>query len=100
MSFINDIEKFNHLEIEKEQNKMENKYPDLTQQAIEVVDSTPDNEYPIRILQAYRENCNCKWATDTDGNCDNALFSIMNEHCEQRAKIPDEAIKLLIKNLN
>lgn len=78
---------------------MKNKYPDITQQAIEYVDGTPDKHYPIRILQAYRENCNCKWATNTTGECDNPLFELMNEHCDQRAKILDEAIKILRNNL-
>ena len=70
-------------------------WPELTQQPVEVIDGTPNDEYPIRILQAYRDNCNCRWSTDTDGNCDNALFAVMNQHCDERAKILDKAIAVL-----
>jgi len=73
------------------------KYPKLTHKFIEQVDATPDIKYPLRILQTYRENCNCKWSTDTQGNCDNELFKIMNEHTDQRAKILDKALEILKK---
>jgi hypothetical protein len=61
------------------------------------VDATPDDMYPLRILRAYRENCNSKFATDSEGNCDNVLFQIMNDHCDQRAKVLDKAIEILEK---
>lgn len=66
--------------------------PDLTQPVIQFIDATPDEDYPLRILKAYRENCNSRWATGTGGECDNLLFALMNEHAEQRAKILDKAI--------
>ena len=52
--------------------------------------------YTIRILKAYRENCNIKW-TDTTDNSEpiNPLLRLMNEHCDQRAKILDDALVLL-----
>ena len=34
--------------------------PDMTQEGLIHVNETPDNMYPIRILQTHRENCNCK----------------------------------------
>ena len=34
--------------------------PDLTQKTVKWIDATPNNEYPLRILRAYREDCNCK----------------------------------------
>ena len=38
-----------------------NKLPDLTQEQIRHVNATPDKEYPIRILKAYRKVKNlCK----------------------------------------
>jgi hypothetical protein len=77
--------------------KSKMKYPNLTQQQILYIDGTPNNEYPLRILKAYLENCNCRWATDSSGNCENELFKIMNEHCEQRAKILRKAINILEK---
>lgn len=67
------------------------KLPDLTQQPIEFVDGTPDKEYPLRILMAYRENCNCKWVT----NGPDPMLDEMNKKCDERAKILDEAIKVL-----
>jgi len=78
--------------------KKENKYnlPSLTQETILYVDSTPNNEYPLRILKAYRENCNSKWS----GNSDNPIFEIMNKHQDQRAKILDKTIEILEKELN
>ena len=61
------------------------------------VDATPDEGYPLRILRAYRENCNCKWASSTDGNEEglSPLCIVMNEACEKRAEILDRAIKKL-----
>lgn len=69
----------------------ENKLPPITQEAILGVDGTPNREYPLRILRAHRENCNCKWVSDSP----NPLFDVMNEMCDQRAKILDAAIKVL-----
>ena len=70
--------------------------PELTQQPILYVDGTPDKGYPLRILEAYRQECDCKWADTTDGEeTENPLLKMMNEHCEKRAEILDRAIKLL-----
>jgi hypothetical protein len=61
-----------------------------------ILDATPDKEYPLRILRAYRELCNCRWADTTDGGeTENPLLKLMNEHCEQREKILGEAIAKL-----
>ena len=62
--------------------------PKVTQEPLVHVDNTPDDGYPLRILRAHRENCNCKWASDKD----NPLINIMNEDCDKRAKILDKAI--------
>jgi hypothetical protein len=75
----------------------ENKFPELTQQPILIIDMTPNDELPLRILQAYRTNCNCNWATSSNGTCENPLFAIMNEHNKQRANILDNAILKLEK---
>ena len=70
--------------------------PPLTQQPVLSIDGTPDAEYPIRILQAYRENCNCMWADSTEGELPaNPLLRLMNEHNVYRAFILDEAIEIL-----
>lgn len=67
--------------------------PEISQQPIIHVDATPDENYPLRILRAYRENCNCEWVSDTD----NPLIDQMNKHCRQRAVILDAAIAVLEK---
>ena len=71
--------------------KEENKLPAVTQEVILGIDATPDKEYPLRILRAYRENCNCKWVTDKP----DLLFDKMNKDCDKRVKILDEAIGVL-----
>jgi len=68
-----------------------NKLPDLTQEPIRSISAVPDEEYPIRILKAYRENCNCRWG----GDLDNPLIKAMNEDCDKRAEILDKAIRTL-----
>ena len=73
--------------------------PELTKQPLFHVDMTPDNNLAIRILQAYRHNCNVKWATNSNGDCDNPLFKLMNDHNDQRAIILDKAIEILIKEI-
>jgi hypothetical protein len=73
---------------------------ELTKKPILYVDATPNEGYPLRILQAYRDDCDCNWATDTAGNCDNPLLELMNEHNQQRAEILDKAITILRKAQN
>ena len=70
--------------------------PPVTQEVIISVDVTPDREYPLRILKAYRDNCNCLWRTDSPG----PLFDYMNKkNNEKRTKILNEAIGILEKYL-
>ena len=72
------------------------KLPDMTQEALKHVNATPDNMYPIRILQAHRENCNCKWSNSaSEIETDNPLLKLMNEQNDERAKILDKAISIL-----
>jgi hypothetical protein len=70
------------------------KLPPLTQEPIQHVDATPDEDYPLRILRAYRANCDCQWASTSDGAM-NALCEMMNRTCEERAAILDRAIARL-----
>lgn len=72
--------------------KKRKELPDLSQQSVGFVDGTPDREYPLRILRAYRENCNCKWVTR--GKPD-PLLDAMNDTQVERAKLLDEAIRVL-----
>ncbi len=74
----------------------------LTQQPIEHIDGTPDNEYPLRILRAYRENCNCRWMFGTWDDEKNeyvepkdTIHSLMNQYQRERAELLDEAIRAL-----
>ena len=70
--------------------------PELTKQPVLYLDSTPDNDYPLRILQAYRQQCDCKWGDSSDGSePQNPLLKMMNEDCEKRAVILDKAITKL-----
>ena len=79
---------------------MKTKLPELTQQPVLYIDGTPDAGYVLRILRAYREGCNCRWADTTEGtDTENPLFKMMNEHCEQRAALLDKAITILEDNV-
>ena len=70
--------------------------PPVTQEPILHIDATPDDDYPLRILRAYRENCNVKWIAATTPS---SVCEAMNEMNDQRAKILDRAITLLEKAL-
>lgn len=75
------------------------KLPKITRQPILYVDETPDRNYVLRILRAYRENCNCQWSDTTEGTeTENPLLKMMNEHCEQRALLLDKAIAILTQD--
>lgn len=72
--------------------------PDLTQQPIIHVDETPDEDYPLRILRAYKQNCDCKWANTTgkgEVGIANEILRMMNECCDQRVELLDRAIAVL-----
>lgn len=58
------------------------------------VDGTPDGNYAIRILLAFRARCNEKWIIEGDTKA-KALYDAMNEHQDLRAKELDKAIALL-----
>jgi len=65
--------------------------------AFKHVDATPNDGLPIRILTAYREDCNLAWATTTDGTpSDSPLVASLNELQRQRASILDRALAALI----
>lgn len=67
--------------------------PDLTQQPIRHVEATPDGGYALRILQAYRANCDCRYKVE--GSVDSDVWDTVNEHQEQRAAELDKAIAVL-----
>lgn len=75
---------------------MKTQLPEISQEPVMHIDATPDEDYPLRILQAYRQHCDCRWTS----NLENALINEMNKACEQRAAILDKAIAMLEKALN
>ena len=62
---------------------------------IEKIDATPDPDYPLRILQAYRSHCAVRW-TMLDGSPPGPALQWMNQQSEQRAKLLDRAIATLL----
>ena len=76
--------------------------PEMTQESIMHIDSTPNDDYPLRILRAYKANCDVKWSDNTTSNENtkplNPLLQMMNDHCNERATILDDAIKVLENN--
>ena len=67
--------------------------PSLEPQPILHVDLTPDADLPLRILRAYRHNCDQMWLADPPGE----VWDIMNRDQLERAKLLDEAIATLEK---
>jgi len=63
---------------------------------VKYVDLTPDDELPIRILEAYRNDCNTRWETHGLKPNQSLLYDAMNEHQKQRAVILDKAISRLM----
>ena len=71
-------------------------FPEVLNQKPFLLDMTPDEELPLRILKAYRRDCNAKWASSGPGNT-HQIYDAMNEAQDQRASILDQAIKVLEK---
>ena len=72
------------------------KLPPMTGEPVIHVDATPDEGYPLRILRAHRQNCDCRWSdTYEGGDTENPLLRAMNEANDKRAAILDRAISVL-----
>jgi len=54
------------------------------------VDSTPDENYVFRILEAHLENCKVRWV-----GTNSELVQMMNETCEKREQLLKQAIEIL-----
>lgn len=65
--------------------------PEVTQDALLWIDATPNEDYPLRILRAYRQNCDCRWVSDEPSK----LVNLMNEDAQKRANLLDRAIAIL-----
>ena len=63
------------------------------------VNGTPDDSYPLRILQAYRINCDFRWEENIEGETTNLLLKMMNSQKEKRAEVLDKAIAKLSEDL-
>ncbi len=70
------------------------KFPEVLNQKPFILDMTPDEDLPLRILKAYRQDCNSKWAISGDGTS-SEIYDLMNDTQDQRASILDEAIYVL-----
>jgi len=66
--------------------------PKLTCELLLVVDMTPDSNLPLRILRAYRQNCDSMWEVHGFTEKQKLIYDEMNLHQIQRAMILDEAI--------
>ena len=71
------------------------KLPKISQEPMILIDATPNKDYPLRVLKAYRENCNCKWTS----NPDNPAIKQRNEDNDKRAVLLDKAINTLKRKL-
>ena len=72
----------------------------LTKQERIFVDATPDGNYALRILQAYRNDCDIEWSDNTAGlKISNPMLVELNRLQKERANELDKAMKKLIKPL-
>jgi hypothetical protein len=77
----------------RKEREMRFKFPQIEapNEPILHVDMTPDEDLPLRILRAYRSNCDCRWVAEPPS----PLWDAMNADQERRAKILDLAIAKL-----
>ena len=63
------------------------------------IDATPDDDYPLRILKAYRKDCDFRWSSTTNASATEVtvgpLMQALNEVQQKRAEILDRAIRIL-----
>jgi len=70
-------------------------FPPLSQEPILHVDSTPDANYPLRILRAYRLNADCCYEVTGVDEKSRVIWDMMNSFQEKRAKLLDKALEIL-----
>jgi hypothetical protein len=68
--------------------------PPLTQEPIKHIDMSPTPDLALRILRAYRADCDCFWEVPSELPA-KELYYAMNETQKERAKLLDEAINTL-----
>jgi len=59
------------------------------------IDATPDGEYALRILKAYRMRCNEKWIVEGFKENEKLIYDVMNDAQDKRAIELDKAIAKL-----
>lgn len=69
--------------------------PKTTQQPMLHVDGTPDDTYPLRILEAYLYDARTEWVVEGLSDEATTIYDIMNEHQRQRVIILEKAIAAL-----
>jgi hypothetical protein len=69
----------------------------MSTESIFHIDETPTEDYPIRILRAYRNLCDGRWASS--GEEENPVIILWNELSDKRAALLDKAIAVLEKEL-
>ena len=65
--------------------------PPLTQQSVLHIDGIPDAAYPLRILQAYRAQCDVCWEVHGLDEAAVLLYEMMNQHQRERAALLDRS---------
>jgi hypothetical protein len=65
----------------------------LTQQPIIHIDATPDADYVLRILTAYRQHADCNFEVHGVSDAEKIIYDAMNEANVARAELLDAAIK-------
>lgn len=64
-----------------------------------ICDMTPDNNLPVRILEAYLRDCGMKWEVSGLEEDKSKVYDLMNDAQDQRAKILKKAIDILKHHL-
>ncbi len=72
-------------------------FPKLKPEPLLHVDATPDENYALRILRAYRANCDCKYEVHGMSKKETAFWGMMNKMQDQRWEVLNKAIKILNK---
>jgi len=68
----------------------------MNRQEYKFIDATPDENYPLRILKAYRKDCDFIWSSSSSEiKEDSPLIKAMNDAQHKRAEVLDKAIRIL-----
>jgi len=66
-----------------------------------LIDATPDDQYPLRILRAHRESCDYRWGSGEGwADSEKQRFNEMNQKSDERSTILDRAIAILEQEMD